>query len=97
MAHSLISEAGPPTTSSPSLISPSAPPPHCWSAQQAVCLLLRQFDGLKAGYRARRAELQAQAAALALQAEGGASSAAAAAAAAADAVGDKADGDFLFM
>ena len=80
---------------SPLLIAPSAPcpSPTTGDTSQAVCLLLRQFDGLKAGYRARRAELQAQA--LALQAEGGASSDAAAAAE--EAVGDMSDWDFLFM
>lgn len=31
----------------------------CHGPAQAVCLLVRQFDGLKAGYRARRAELAA--------------------------------------
>lgn len=62
------------------------PPLH----PQAVCLLLRQFDGLKAGYRARRAELQAAAAAAGGGGGGGAS-------AVDGLVGEMSDWDFLFQ
>ena len=63
-----------------------------FSGVQAVCLTLRQFDGLKTGFAARQAELVATAAAVA--AAGGDAGAAAAAAAA---VGVMSDWDFLFM
>ena len=64
----------------------------CFPALQAVCLTLRQFDGLKAGFAARQAELAAAAAAA-----GAAGGNTAAAATAAAAVGEMSDWDFLFM
>jgi hypothetical protein len=67
--------------------------PCFFSVVQAVCLTLRQFDGLKAGFVSRQAELFAAAAAAA--AAGGDGAAAAAAASAA--VGEMSDWDFLFM
>lgn len=76
-AYSALLAAAPPRTPPPPSPLPERPP-------QAVCLALRQFDGLKDGYWARQAEAEAEAAA------GGVDGAA-------GAIGAMSAWDFLFL